>query len=106
MEDIAVPIFYVVRGDLGEDQTDFLVQALKITPIQCVIICDAYDCELAIKLSYQVMRVPTLAEAEDLAERIHADFGLPVVIIAGAALAYAKYSDGTRQELSGFINAK
>ena len=99
MEDLQVPIFYVIRGDLGEEQTQWLIDALKITPIQCVIICDAYDCELAIKLSYQVMRTPTLEEAEDLAERIYADFGLPVVIIAGAALAYAKYPDGTRQEL-------
>lgn len=104
MEDLQVPQYYVVRGDLGEEQTDFLIHALKITPIQGVIICDTYDCALAIKLSDQVFRVPTLEEAEDLAEKIYADFGLPLVIIAGAALAYAKYPDGTRQELSGFIN--
>lgn len=99
-EDNMVPAYYVVNKSLGEPETEFILHALRITPITCVVITDAHDAEFAIKLSGEIKRATDFAQAQDLARYLFAEFGRSVLIIGDADFLDAYYMDGHKESVA------
>src|ERR1700735_714109 len=99
MEDLLVPAFYVVKKGLGVAQTEFLLHALRITPIIAVIITDAYDAEVAMKMSNEILRTPPFENARELPRKIFQDFDKPTLVIGESTLFDAYYLDGHVQPM-------
>jgi hypothetical protein len=88
-----VPAYYVLSRALDDPQIEFIHHALRITPIAAVLITDAHDCELALKLSDEVYCSQT---PHDLAQQIYKETGQSVIIIADTQLLDGYNSDGTK----------
>lgn len=94
-EENLVPLYYEVRRDLNDAQIAEVVHALQITPVAAAIIANAHDCELASKLSDNVIRVSSLPDAHERAVK----YGEPTVIVTGEIQLNAHYADGRTEEI-------
>jgi hypothetical protein len=100
MDDIVVPSFYVVNRTLPKEQAFMVIHALSITPVQCAIISDPLDCNLAIELSPSVVRAATDKDALALAALLAEDSKRPVLVVGEADFLDAVYKDGKREAIA------
>ena len=99
-EEFLVPSYYVVHKGCNDVETEFILHALRITPILAVIITDPLDAEFALKLSNEVMRTHSLPEAHELAAKLFKDTNRPVLIIGDAEFVVMYFPDGRKQNLA------
>ncbi len=96
MESLRVPSYYVLRRLCSDEDIQHVLHALRITPIQAVIVSDILDADFAMKLSTAVLRVSSDPAAHEVAMKVSKDTGRPVLVIGDAKFLDAVYPDGTR----------
>jgi len=89
-----VPLFYIVRRGLSDEQVEAAQAALFLTPCQAAFISSAVDEDLAWKLSSQVV-YGNIEAAKQWAEEI----GRPMLFIGEAEFIDAVFPDGKREAL-------
>jgi hypothetical protein len=94
--ELSVPSYYIVSRTLDGDQAACVIGALNITPVSCAVISDILDVGLAFKLSSEVIRTNTPADALELAKKIAAQHGRPPIVIGEADLLDAVFADGKK----------
>jgi hypothetical protein len=95
-EDNLVPKFYVVGRALTEEQIEFVIHALKITPVVAAFVTNSDDIELAKKLCDTVLQVSTLSDAMKLAQ----ESDEASIIISGELPFAAYYADRVEEILA------
>jgi hypothetical protein len=93
----ALPLYYVLRRDLTDEQISAVKQVLYFTPVNYAIIHDALDGLLAAEFAPEVVRVREEADVLRLAKQIGREIGAPVILFGDAELVDVVYDDG-RQE--------
>jgi hypothetical protein len=91
-----VPIYYVVKPNLTDDEVAVVQHSLTFTPIAAVIIINAYDGEQANKFSNKVIQASTLDSAHEMARAMSVDRA--VLIIAGDETFAGVYEDIVRAQ--------
>ena len=80
MEEVVIPLFYVVPPNLTEDQINRVRRALALTPIQAVLITSPHDHKLAMEFSDSIFKV-ALSDARQVARDAAKEAGLPILLI-------------------------
>jgi hypothetical protein len=97
MEDIRVPCFYTTKNDLNDAEIGLLIHAFRITPIQVVLVSDAYDTDVAHKIHDSII----LTSAPfNYAKQLYQKTGIPCLIIEGEELLVAHYIDETHEKVN------
>lgn len=92
------PVYYEASSKLTDEQVDWVLHALSITPILCSIYVSPHDSELASKISDNNLRTMNLEAARDLAKYFHDNSGgRPSLVLGEAGLLDAVYPDGKRE---------
>jgi hypothetical protein len=95
-----VPIYYVANAALSEPEMAFVLSALQITPVLACVIVDPKDCDFALQLSGEVMKVDSLDKAHLLAKDVNMKTGRPLIILGEANFLDAYYADGTSENVA------
>jgi hypothetical protein len=91
-----VPLFYTVASRVTEEQIEFIIHALKITPVVAAFVTNSDDIELAKKLCDTVLQVSTLSDAMKLAQ----ESDEASIIISGELPFAAHYADRVEEILA------
>jgi hypothetical protein len=89
VDELRVPLYYQVKSGLSEDELGTVQHALRITPVCCTVITDPRDCDQAIALGQEVVRVASPAAAHRLARSLNQ----PCVVIAGSEIFSPVFED-------------
>lgn len=100
MNDIEVPAYYVVNRSLPKEEAFSVASALRITPVQCAVISDVLDAELALELAPSVMRAASDKDALALAALLSKESQRPVLVVGEADFLDGVYLDGRREEVA------
>ena len=100
MDDIRVPIVYVVNRQLPHEETLAVLQTLRITPCCCAVISNILDAEWAFQLTPGVLRADTEEKATEMATEIALEYRRPVMVLGEADFIDAIWSDGTRSPIA------
>lgn len=95
-----VPQYYCLKRGCTDPETEYILAALRITPILSVIISNPADCNFALKLSNEIMRSLTPEAAHLLAKQVSTGTGKPVLVIGEADFLDAYYHDGTKEAVA------
>lgn len=97
MEDVAVPLFYVLNRRLPETEADAVMRALQLTPVFHAIVSNLLDTHLAFAFAPGVQHVNSDEDALLLAQKLAEDTGRPMLVIGEADFLDAVYvnADGT-----------
>jgi hypothetical protein len=97
MEEVVVPIYYVVSRKLPSEEAFMVIHALSITPCRCAIISDVLDCKLALVMSANILMAATDKDALGLAALMSEEMRAPVLVVGEADFLDAIYADGRRE---------
>jgi hypothetical protein len=100
MDDISVPVVYVVNRTIPREETFVVLQTLRITPCCCAVISNILDAELAIQLAPEVLRAETEEKAIELGKTVAANFKRAVLVVGQANFLDAIWSDGRREAVA------
>jgi hypothetical protein len=96
VDEAPIPLYYTVKPTATDSEINYIVAALKMTPIEYVIVFSPYDVEVARKLAPNVLTAKSRDVAYDIAT-LEAFF--PVAIVSGGDTLAAYYEDGSHFRL-------
>jgi len=98
--EIQVPLYYTLnRKNRDEKSVVTALQVFSITPINCVVVTQAADAELALEFTQDIIQAVSDKDSIDLAVFIAKESGQPVLVIGEFPSFEAVYEDGTQQEI-------
>jgi hypothetical protein len=95
VDEAPIPVYYTVKPTATDSEINYIVAALKMTPIEYAVVFSPYDVEVARKLAPNVLT----AKSRDAAYDIATLEGFPVAIVSGEDTLAAYYEDGSRFRL-------
>lgn len=90
-QDVKVPLFYVVSRRLPREEESAILEQLRITPIDEVVVSDVLDADLAFRLASNVSLVSSDAMARLFAADRARETKRPVLVIGEAESLEAVY---------------
>jgi hypothetical protein len=99
MDDVEVPIYYVVNPALEEGVIQAVSTFLRITPIHCALISEATHVSLVRNFTNTVLRVDE-DKAHEAAKQLWLDYQCRSLVVGEANVIAAVYEDGRKEEIA------
>jgi hypothetical protein len=102
LEELTLPIYYVVNRNLPQDQAISVLNALSITPICCVITGNAQDVGLALSFASEItlLQRSSMDSAVQTAKQIGSTSPRPPLVVGEADILDAVFSDGHKEQVA------
>jgi hypothetical protein len=100
MDELVVPLYYVVNRYLPLEEAGAVMSALRITPVHAAIVSDHRDAQLGLQLAPHLMLAEDEKSACMFAAKLARESGRPLLVVGEADFLDAVYPDGKREALA------
>jgi hypothetical protein len=98
VDDVEVPVCYIVNPALTGERIQQVSTYLGVTPVSCALISEATHLELAKQFATVILRVEPEA-AQETALQLWSEHGHRSLLVGEANLIAAVYQDGRKEEI-------
>ena len=100
MDEIDLPLFYILNRHLSNEQVPAIQTSLRITPVDCSVVFDVQDVNLATQFSIPFFLAKDEPDALDCAVELSQKHQRRALVIGHADLLDACYADGRKEPVA------
>ena len=103
MQELELPLYYVLNSGFPEEHVEEITRVLGIHPIQCAVYFSLNQARLASRLSPHTIRRGNEKEAIETALLLAQQSGYPTLVVGTADVLDAVYASGRKEQVASYV---